>query len=113
MTSILAVCRWLHSRGLDIGVVNRNGHSAVHKAALHGNRPVCEWLLGAAHTMHEYGEAVTGEAGRGSTHVPPRLSAAVHMQPDRDGSTPSRLARAHEHNELAAWLEKLEFRGDA
>ena len=68
----LTVGRWLARRGLDVGVLNCNGHSAVHKAALHGNRPMCEWLL--------------GDGGP--------LTAAEHMRPDkRDGSTPATLAR--------------------
>ena len=83
----LAVCRWLRGAGLDVGVRNRNGHSAVHKAAMHGHGSVCKWLLSA-------------EGG---------LTAAVHMQPDRDGSTPARLAKAHAHHELAAWLEAEEL----
>ena len=29
--------------------------------------------------------------------------------PDRDGSTPARLAKAHAHHELAAWLEAEEL----
>ena len=32
------VCRWLQSRGLDLKLLNRNGHSAVHKAAVKGRR---------------------------------------------------------------------------
>ena len=34
------VCRWLQSRGLDLKLLNRNGHSAVHKAAVKGRRQV-------------------------------------------------------------------------
>ena len=43
----VAVCRWLRARGLDVRVLNCNGHSAVHKAAIKGHRAVCEWLLSA------------------------------------------------------------------
>ena len=78
------MCRWLQSVGLDLTLLNHNGHSAVHKAALHGNRPMCEWLL--------------GDGGP--------LTAAVHMRPDkRDGSTPATLARSNGHDALGAWLD--------
>jgi hypothetical protein len=82
----LTVGRWLARRGLDVGVLNCNGHSAVHKAALHGNRPMCEWLL--------------GDGGP--------LTAAEHMRPDkRDGSTPATLARSNGHEALGEWLDRV------
>lgn len=36
-------CDLLSSRGLDLGILNSNGHSALHKAAVKGNHQVCEW----------------------------------------------------------------------
>ena len=80
------VCRWLHGRGLDATLLNCNGHSAVHKAALKGNRRVCEWLL-----SDDEGGGQLGEA---------------QLQPDRDGNTPASMARAEGHEELARWLEE-------
>jgi ankyrin repeat protein len=79
------VCRWLQSVGLDLTLLNHNGHSAVHKAALKGNQRVCEWLL-------------SPEVGLGS----------AHLQADGDGNAPSRLARAEGFAALAAWLEAAE-----
>ena len=79
----VAVCRWLRARGLDVRVLNCNGHSAVHKAAIKGHRAVCEWLLSA-------------EAGLGP----------AHLRADRDGNTPASMARAEGHEELASWLEE-------
>jgi hypothetical protein len=76
------VCRWLRGCGLNAAVLNCNGHSAVHKAAIKGNRAVCEWLLSA-------------EGG---------LSTA-HLLADRDGNTPASMARAEGFVELADWLD--------
>ena len=81
----LDVCRWLLGRGLDLSLLNCNGHSALHKAAVKGQRAVCEWLL--------------------SDEV--RLGAA-HVQPDGDGNAPSTMARLEGFTELAAYLEASE-----
>ena len=81
----LAVCRWLARRGLDLRLLNRNGHSAVHKAAVKGNRGACEWLLGP-------------EGGLG----------AAHLRPDGDGNTPSVMSRLEGFAELAGFLGRVE-----
>ena len=78
----VAVCDWLLRRGLDWRVLNRNGHSALHKAAVKGRADVCRWLLAA-----------------------PRLGRE-HMQPDGDGNTPASMAAAEGFTELADWLAK-------
>ena len=82
LTDGLLMCRWLQTRSLDIGLLNHNQHSAVHKAAVKGNRAVCEWLLG-----------------------PEVRLGAVHMQPDADGNSPSVMARLEGYRDLGAWLE--------
>jgi ankyrin repeat protein len=86
----LPMCRWLRERSLDIGLLNRNGHSAVHKAAVKGNAAACKWLLGS-------------EGGLGIRH----------LQPDGDGNTPSVMARLEGHAELAEWLEREEHQREA
>ena len=86
-TEAVAVCRWLHGRGLDATLLNCNGHSALHKAALKGNRRVCEWLLS------------DGDEGGGCLSEP-------QLQADRDGNTPASMARAEGHEDLARWLEE-------
>ena len=83
----LAVCRWLLERGLDVTVLNCNGHSALHKAAVKGQRAVCEWLL-------------SPEVGL----------AASHLGPDGDGNTPSLMARLEGFDDLAAYLLEAEQR---
>lgn len=85
----LRMCRWLRDRGLDIKLLNRNGHSAVHKAAVKGNRATCEWLLAAD--------------GGGLS--------APHLQADGDGNTPSRMARFEGFDGLADRLEMYEGMG--
>ena len=77
----LEVCRWLHHRGLDLALLNRNGHSALHKAAVKGRTAVCEWLL-------------SPEVGLG----------ARQLQADGDGNTPSLMARLEGHTALAELL---------
>ena len=77
-------CRWLLGRGVDINVLNHNGHSALHKAAVKGRRDVCEWLL--------------AEGGLG----------VRHLQPDGDGNTPALMARFEGHAALSEWLDATE-----
>ena len=77
------MCRWLRDRGLDLAVLNHNGHSAVHKAAVKGRRDVCEWLL--------------AEDGGGL--------GARHLAADGDGNTPALMARLEGYDELSEWLD--------
>jgi ankyrin repeat protein len=72
---------WLHAQGLDLGVLNHNGHSVLHKAAQKGRAEACDWLL--------------RHAGLGKRH----------MRADSDGNTPARMAAAEGHAELAQWLQ--------
>lgn len=85
-TGELKMCQWLRDRGLDLHLLNRNGHSALHKAAVKGNVATCEWLLAA----HGGGLGIR------------------HLQGDQDGNTPSRMARFEGFVELAQALEKYE-----
>jgi hypothetical protein len=79
-TGSVAMCAYLRDAGVDLTVLNRNGHSAVHKAAVKGNRDACEWLL-----------------ARGGLGLP-------HLRADGDGNTPGEMARLEGHEALAAWL---------
>ena len=74
------MCAYLRDVGVDLKVTNRNGHSAVHKAAVKGNRAACEWLLGVGGLGLE------------------------HLRADGDGNTPGEMARLEGHEALAAWL---------
>lgn len=76
-----AMCEWLQAHGLDIGVLNCNGHSALHKAAVKGNSRICEWLL--------------SEGGLG----------LCHLAADGDGNTPALMARLDGHARLAEALD--------
>jgi ankyrin repeat protein len=88
-------CRYLHGLGCAFDLVNRNGHSSVHKAAQRGKLDVCRWLL-------EGGEL------RG------RITRERHLAPDGEGFTPSALAAVEGHDEVAAWLARAEAgRGNA
>jgi ankyrin repeat protein len=81
-----ALCAWLLARGLDIGVLNRNGHSAIHKAAVKGNKRICEWLL--------------SEGGLG----------LCHLGADGDGNTPALMAQLEGHTTLATQLDQAAHR---
>lgn len=41
----VAMLKMLQSYGLDLKLLNLNGHSAVHKAAVNGRLEACQWLL--------------------------------------------------------------------
>jgi hypothetical protein len=79
--SNLEMCRWLAALGLDLTIINNNGHSALHKAASKGQARVCEWLLNE--------ECLGLEA----------------LQPDSDGNTPGLMARLEGHTALADALD--------
>jgi ankyrin repeat protein len=79
----LKMSKWLLVAGLDLTLLNRNGHSAVHKAAVKGHRRICEWLL-------------SDEVGLG----------AAHLQADQDGNTPARMAAFEGFDELARYLQE-------
>lgn len=78
-----AACDWLRSRGLDLRLLNRNGHSALHKAAVAGAEQCARWLV--------------EEAGLG----------IAQLGPDGDGNTPHEMARLEGHDGLAEWLREL------
>lgn len=83
----IEMCRWLHADlRLDFGLINNNGHSALHKTALRGHALMTRWLV----------EEV-------------RLDAR-HVQPDNDGDVPSKVARMEGFHELADWLVREEER---
>lgn len=79
-TSNLEMCRYLQRIGLDLKLLNHNGHSALHKAAAKGQVSVCQWLV--------------EEAGLG----------ADHLKADQDGDAPSEIARMEGFDMLSLWL---------
>ena len=80
--------KYFLSLGLDFKILNRNGHSALHKAAIKGNMAACIWLL----TPEQEGGAGLG---------------LEHMQPDDDNFTPMLFATANGHSELGRILNKF------
>ena len=41
----VAMLSLLQGYGLNLGLLNLNGHSAIHKAAVNGRLEACQWLL--------------------------------------------------------------------
>ncbi|ETV89512.1 hypothetical protein H257_00765 [Aphanomyces astaci] len=86
MTGSVDILRFLVENGLDCTILNRNGHSALHKAAMKGHEDVCMWLLLA-----------TSEGGGGLQRK--------HMQADDEGFTPMTFASANGHSRLGLRLQ--------
>ncbi|OQR83588.1 hypothetical protein ACHHYP_14549 [Achlya hypogyna] len=80
LTGSVPMLELLQSYGVDLGVLNTNGHSALHKAALRGHTEACAWLL--------------THGGLGIRH----------MQPDKDGFTPTSFATTNGFPLLGAFL---------
>ncbi len=73
-------------RGLDFSILNKNGHSALHKAAIKGNMDACKWL------MSPDGGSLEGR----------------HCQPDDGGFAPSTFAINNGFPELSLMLQEFE-----
>ena len=85
----IPLMKFFLQRGLDFTILNKNGHSAIHKAAIKGNIKTCEWLLKAI---------IDGGAGLGM----------VHCRKDREGNLPSTLSKENGFEELAEYLSQFE-----
>lgn len=84
-----ATMQYLFSHGLDVCVINSNGRSALHKAAIKGNKDISIWMI-----------TPVSDGGGGLNFK--------HLQADKDGNTPSMLALAHGHNQLFTWFKIIE-----
>lgn len=91
LAGCVPLIRMLKTRGLDLGVLNRNGHSVLHKAAIKGQGDAIEYLIGPK----EEGGLELG---------------LEYMRPDSDGFTPISFARANHYPALAKRLVEHEQR---
>jgi ankyrin repeat protein len=86
MTGNVEILQYLVDQGLDCSILNRNGHSALHKAAIKGRVEMCTWLL-----------------------RPLKLSGGGlnlrHMQKDDEGFTPMTFASANGHVALGEFIQ--------
>ena len=73
-------------RGMNVQLLNRNGHSVLHKAAMKGHQDLALWLVKPI---------IEGGCGFGLNH----------MLPDDDGFTPMSFARANGYDELYKKLQ--------
>ena len=81
----VATCRWLMSKGIDLGVINDAQHGAVGKAAWQGHIPCLEFLVLASDG--------------------PRLGYQLHLK-DKDGRSVADLARMNSQEAAARWLDE-------
>ncbi|CAK4286852.1 unnamed protein product [Aphanomyces euteiches] len=82
MTGSVSMMEFLCAQGVNFTLLNHNGHSALHKAAIKGHQAACEWLLAHGGLGHQ------------------------HMQEDDDGFTPVRFAVENGHAALGKWLQE-------
>ena len=119
--------RLLQSYGLDLGLLNLNGHSAVHKAAVNGRLDACKWLLTGFKIAVNMEDNATqrvcdncgdhqqssddnkgccsccgsGESGGGGGG----LMFDIHMKADKSGNTPAMIALNNGHIDTSTWLD--------
>ena len=80
--------------GLDLTLPNKQGHTALHKAAYKGHDALCHWLL--ANTALGCCSASDGCCCS---------SCCVGFRRDAGGYTPAMIAREQRHEALAEWLQ--------
>jgi hypothetical protein len=83
--SSLDVLKYVHGLGVTCDLINTNGHSPLHKAAIYGREDVCDYLL--QHTA---------------------CSARVHVLPGVLNEKPSHMAYYNGFHKLAAKLSHVE-----
>ncbi len=90
--SVQGVCSsdiltWLLQSGLDLSLINMNGHSALHKAAQRGNGVAVHWLV---------------------NKVLSETTFQTFIGPDNEGNCPSDLCGMEGHENLAVWISARE-----
>ena len=93
---------------LDFTLLNHNGHSVFHKAAVKGHFNVCCWLLKMGRSGMFDPSSDGGGDGDGGGFV---LSSL--FQKDKGGCAPSEMARLEGHMELAEMLLVVEQEGES
>jgi ankyrin repeat protein len=88
-------CKWYTYVGLDLSLPNKQGHTALHKAAYKGHDALCRWLI--ANTCLG--------CNRGKVGADTSVVCCVGFQRDAGGYTPAMIAREQRHEALAAWLQ--------
>ena len=87
LSGSIATCRMLLEEFcLDFTLLNHNGHSVFHKAAVKGHEELCQWLL------------VVGRKGLLGVEI------ATLLLPDKGGCTPSEMARLEGHLNVSKML---------
>ena len=100
----------LQSYGLNLGILNLNGHSAIHKAAVNGRLKACQWLLTPRESEVEASQQNIDKSNYDNhTSLPSGgggLNMKFHMQADRSGNTPAMIALNNGHDDTANWLNQ-------
>jgi ankyrin repeat protein len=84
----VAMLRLLQGYGLNLGLLNLNGHSAIHKAAVNGRLEACQWLLGQ-HTPQKDDIACEGGNDDVIGSVGAALEQSLKLSAIDDGSDSS------------------------
>ena len=90
-----ALMQFMESNGCQMGQINSNGHSVLHKAAQRGNSEVAKWFI-SKYVQNELNQ------DDGSK------DAIEFIAPDGEGCLPSDLAGQESHLSLARWLARKE-----
>jgi ankyrin repeat protein len=116
LSGSIAMCEaLLQEFHLDFTLLNHNGHSVFHKAAVKGHFNVCCWLLKVGRSgmfdPSSDGEG-EGEGGGGGGGGGGFVLASL-FQKDKGGCAPSEMARLEGHVELAEMLLVVEQEGES
>ncbi|CAM9289529.1 unnamed protein product [Pylaiella littoralis] len=102
-----AVCRYLHSKGVDFTRRNNGGNDPLNHAVAYGRRDIAAWLLeegqtGASAPLRD--ENQTGELGDGDAHGVTETKAGRRRRRRRDDPQLLDLARLTGDEKMQAFL---------
>ena len=107
-TSGLDAIKWLYAIGVNVGLVNSNGHSMLHKSAQRGKEDVCKWVFAnLTCTAEKYRSGALqdhskpGDDPLSSEHFADIIKL---ISPDAERCCPSDLAGMEGFEDLAQWL---------
>ncbi|CAN0314546.1 unnamed protein product [Ectocarpus sp. 12 AP-2014] len=116
-----AVCRYLHSKGVDFTRRNKGGNDPLNHAVAYGRRNIAAWLLGEVHAEREtprlpprssYSSVELPGVGDGSEAAAAAAAAAAAGRRRRDDPHLLELARLTGDKKMQAFLLGVEDESD-